>query len=117
MSKSKVRISLGVTIVLLVALFCERLTGEIAHALLGVAFSGIMIYHVVDRRKKLPYVPKCYLVVDYVLIISLAFIFVTGVLLHPLKSIMLIKILHKLASVVFCIATIWHVVQHKKKGK
>lgn len=117
MSKSKARVLLGVTIVLVIVLFCVRLTGEVVHALLGVAFTGIMIYHVVKRGKKLSFVPKRYQVVDYVLLITLGVICVSGVLLHPLKDIMLIKILHKLASVVFCIATIGHVVQHKKKGK
>ena len=116
MSKCKVKPLMGVTIALLLLLFCVKVTGEVIHALLGLAFTGIMIYYMSKQGKKLPYVPKKYRIVDIVLIISLGIICISGVLLHPLNGVLLIKIVHKLASVVLCIALIWHVIQHKKKG-
>ena len=116
MSKCKVKPLMGVTIAFLLLLFCVKVTGEVIHALLGLAFTGIMIYHMSKQGKKLPYVPKKYRIVDIVLIISLGIICISGVLLHPLNGVLLIKIVHKLASVVLCIALIWHVIQHKKKG-
>lgn len=116
MNKSKVKPLIGVTIVLLLLLFCVKVTGEVIHVLVGLAFTGIMIDHMIKQGKKLRYVPRKYRIVDMVLIISLVLICLSGIILHPLKDVLLIKIIHKLSSATLCIALICHVVQHKKKG-
>ena len=45
--------------------------------------------------------------------------FVTGMLLHPMQGVFIIKLLHKLSAIVFILGTVAHVVQHRagRKGK
>ncbi|MGN9055783.1 hypothetical protein ACTNA4_04830 [Bariatricus sp. HCP28S3_A7] len=42
---------------------------------------------------------------------------VTGIILHPLQGAMFVKIVHKLAAVLFLIGMLWHMWQHRAKRK
>ena len=52
--------------------------------------------------------------VNVMLLVALAVVFLTGILLHPFQGVLLIKLLHKLFSVILVVGVIIHVVQHKK---
>ena len=47
------------------------------------------------------------------MLIALAFVFLSGMLLHPLQGTLAVLILHKMSSVIFVIGMIVHVVQHR----
>lgn len=50
-----------------------------------------------------------------IIVIALICAFLTGVLMHPLEEMMLIKILHKLASALLMLGVVVHVIQHNNK--
>lgn len=116
MKKAKEIIFMVIAIFLCVLLFLEHFTGEIWHAVLGVLFCVLMIGHLCRQMVKLRYQKKPVRVVDIVLIVSLVVLFVTGMLVHPLQGVLAIRLLHKLAAVVFVLGLIGHIVQHIKNG-
>lgn len=113
MSKNKERIFLALTLVICVLLFAERLTGEICHAILGVLLIVVVGGHICTQMVKMRYQKTSVRVVDQVLIAALLILFATGILMHPLQGILILKILHKLSAVVFVLAIIGHVIQHR----
>lgn len=50
-----------------------------------------------------------------VLMVSLVILLVTGVLLHPMQGVWALKILHKLAAVLFVLGVIGHILQHRRR--
>lgn len=114
-----------ITLVLCVLLFLERLTGEIAHVVLGMILVVITVAHLCRQMKKMKHQKLPIRVVDQILIAAtLVMVFsgimmhpLHGVMLHPLHGVMLLKILHKLSAVVFVVGIIIHMVQHKERKK
>ena len=116
MNKKVKKWLLGITAGLLyIALCCVKLTGGLVHVLLGAVFLIVMVVHMVGNKKRMKYVPKPIKIVDWVMLIAMITVVISGVVLHPMKEIMLVLILHKLSSVVLAITCVIHVVQHRKK--
>lgn len=116
MKKKKEMLFGIVTLVLCVLLFAQRLTGGIIHAVLGVVLVILMAVHMGGQMKKMPYRKALIGVMDWVLIISLAVLFVSGMLLHPMQGVLAVKIAHKLAAVIFVLGIIGHIIQHRRKS-
>lgn len=118
MDKRNKKLFWVVTLVLCVLLFLERMTGEMIHAVLGVILIVICAIHMNKRFAIRKHRKAAIQAVDWVLAVSLAVLFVTGLLIHPLHGILFIKILHKLSAVLFVLGIIVHLVQHRnvKKG-
>lgn len=114
MNSKKASLFMIITLVLCVLLFLQCLTGEICHAVLGVLLIIIMVVHMCRQIVKMKYNKNSIRVVDWVLMVSLAVLFLTGILLHPLQGISALKILHELAAVFFLLGIIVHMVQHRK---
>lgn len=64
-----------------------------------------------DKRKKKLSVQ----LVNGILLISLAVVFVSGVLLHPFSGVLAIKILHKLSSLLLVVGVMVHILQHRSR--
>lgn len=117
MKKTSEKILFGVTLVLCVLLFAERLTGEIWHAVFGVLLIILIVGHTCKEFPKMKYRKTGIRVLDIVLIAALLVLFVTGMLMHPLQGVLILKILHKFAAVLFVLGIIGHMIQHlSKKG-
>lgn len=117
MNKKKEWLLLGVTLVICILLFCERLTGQIVHAVLGVALIAVLAVHIGKQSKKLKYRKASVRWLDMALMAILAVLFVSGMLAHPLHDVLAVKIIHKLAAVLFVLGIIAHVVQYHKMKK
>ena len=117
MSRTREKIFLAVTIVLCVLLFAVRLTGPIGHVLLGVALTIAMVAHLLKQRRKMRYQKPAIRLVDQVLLAALIVMFVSGMLIHPLHGMFVVKLLHKLSAVLFVLCTFGHVAQHRARRK
>ena len=53
-------------------------------------------------------------ILSIALIVLLIIVFVSGILIGPLSEFMIMKLIHKLSSVLFVAAAIIHIVQYKK---
>lgn len=116
MSKNKERIFLVLTLILCALLFAERLTGEICHAVIGVLLVVVVGGHMCAQMAKMQYQKKSVRLMDQILIAALLILFVTGILMHPLQGILVLKILHKLSAVVFVLGIIGHIIQHRRES-
>ena len=102
---------MSISLILCLLLFGKRLTGEICHAILGMVLSGMTAVHVCRHIGKLKYKKGSVRITDLVMLIALAFVFLSGMLLQGTLAVL---ILHKMSSVIFVIGMIVHVVQHSK---
>ena len=91
------------------------LTGEIWHAILGILLILVAAIHIFRQNRKLKAGPPVTIWTNFVLIALWAFLFCTGVMMHPLSGIPVLKFLHKLSAVLFILGIIAHIVQHKKE--
>lgn len=115
---------LSIMILLLcVLLFLQRLTGEIWHAILGILLILAAAIHILSanmycrqnmERKHSTYSIR---ITDWVLPSLLTVLCLTGMLLHPLHGVPVLKILHKLSAILFVPGLIAHIVQHKRVPK
>lgn len=115
MDKKKEIIFGIVTVILCALLFAERLTGDVTHAVLGLALLVLMAVHMCRQQKKLKYKKQQIQWLDWALAADLAVLFVTGMLLHPMHGALALKIIHKLAAVLFVLGIIGHILQHRRK--
>ena len=106
-----------ITFVLCVLLFMERFTGEIPHAIFGMILTVLLGIHTWRQMPKMKYKNRHIRLVDRILLISLAILLITGILVHPLHDILLIRLLHKLSAVIFVPGLMIHIVQHAKKAR
>lgn len=113
MRRTKEIMMLVVTLVLCGLLFAERLTGDIWHAVIGVLLIVALTVHICRQSAKIKYQKNGARIVDQVLIGAMIVLFATGMLLHPLQNVLILKILHKLSAVVFVLGIIGHVLQHR----
>lgn len=114
-NEKKRKLFVLMTLVLCLLLLLERLTGEICHVILGVILMTMILVHVRREIGKLKGKKLPIRLVDWGLFGVLATVFLTGMMLHPLQGVLLIKVLHKLSSVLLVLGMIVHVVQHKKR--
>lgn len=112
--KKKEKLFMAVTLALCVLLFLQGLTGEIGHAVFGILLSILVIVHMCRQITKMKYKKMPVQIADWVLMAALAVLFLTGMLLHPLQGALIIKILHKLAAVIFVLGIFVHIAQHRK---
>lgn len=57
-------------------------------------------------------------ITNWILVLTLMIVFISGVLLGIMKDSMVMMIVHKFSAVIFVIANIIHILQHtKRKGK
>lgn len=117
MSRTREKVFLVATIVLCVLLFAVRLTGPIWHAVLGVILTVAMVAHLCKQMIKMKYQKPEIRLVDQVLLAALIVMFVTGMLMHPLHGMFVVKLLHKLSAVLFVLCTVGHVAQHRARRK
>lgn len=113
MSKKKERLFLVITLILCVLLLAERMTGVIFHAVLGMAMTIMVIVHVCRQGAKWRYRKTAIRVLDGVLVAASAVLLLTGILAHPMQGVLIVKVLHKLAAVMFVLGVIVHAIQHK----
>ncbi|MDD6057778.1 MAG: hypothetical protein PUB98_05920 [Clostridiales bacterium] len=116
MSEKRKKLFVGITLAFCLLLFGKRLTGEIFHAILGILFTGMMVLHAQKRAGKRKQ-KRSVQVVDGVSLLALAVVFFSGMLLHPLQGTIGLLILHKLSAVVFVLAMLAHVLQHRQKNR
>lgn len=114
LNKRKEKLFWVITLVLCVLLFIKRVTGEVLHSVLGLVLLIMVVVHVYRQIAKLNHRKVSIRCVDWILMVALAVVIVTGVLLHPLQGMLVLKILHKLSAVIFVIGVIAHMVQHKE---
>lgn len=104
---------MSISLILCLLLFGKRLTGEVCHAILGMVLSGMVAVHVCRHIGKLKHKKGSVRITDLVMLVAMAVVFFSGMLLHPLQGSLVILIIHKMASVIFVIGMIVHVVQHR----
>ena len=114
MSERKEKLFAVITLALCLLLFLERLTGEICHVVLGMCLVIMTLVHVCRQIGKLKYKKTSVQLADWGIFAALAVLLFTGMLLHPLQDMLLIKMLHKLSAVFLTSGIIVHVVQHRK---
>lgn len=105
--------SLGLCLIL----FGKRLTGEIPHILLGFLLSAVIVVHICRNAKKTKYMRLSVRLIDRLLIFCLAAVVLSGILLHPMRGVPAVLLVHKLSSVLFLLGMIVHVIQHKKNRR
>lgn len=113
---SKLLLSI-ITLVLCILLFLQRLTGGVWHAVFGILLIVIAAVHLYRQNPKLKYRARSIQIIDRILIALLAILLITGILLHPLHQVLVLKILHKLSAVLFVFGVIVHIIQHKRTKK
>lgn len=117
MKKKKDTIFLLITLILCAVLFSVKLTGLAVHMVAGCMLLIVVVKHVCKNMLKMQYMPQKIKVVDRVLLISIIILFVTGMLAHMWSNMIVIKVIHGLSGIVFCVGVIVHAVQHKPKRK
>lgn len=117
MNKWKNKIFFIVSMILCILLFAIRLTGAKWHVALGGVLTGMMVKHTCSRWVRVRKQKMALQVVDQMLLISLVVMFVSGMLIHPLHGMLMVKLLHKLSAVVFVLAMVGHVCQHMPAKK
>lgn len=111
--KKKEKLFMAVALLFCVLLFLQRLTGEIGHAVFGILLTILVIVHMCRQITKMKHKKMSVQIADWVLMAALAVLFLTG-MLHPLQGMLIIKILHKLAAVIFVLGILVHILQHRK---
>lgn len=96
-------------------LVAVKVTGPVVHVICGILLTILVAEHLFKRICVLSHMRKGIQLVDWVLIITLAIMFLSGMLLHPMGDIMWMKLAHKLSSVIFMVFVIVHSVQHVKR--
>lgn len=117
MSKRNNKLFMAAVFVLCVLLFMERLTGGVLHAIFGIVLAVMFAVHVCKSNKQMKYRKTSVQAVDWILIAALIVLVVSGILLHPLGGLLILKIIHKLAAVIFVLGLFAHILQHVKKKK
>lgn len=112
--KTNAKLLMAAGILLCLLLFLQPLTGDILHAVFGMLLFILALVHTCKNMKKLPHKKKSARTVDWLILVSLAVLVLSGILLHPLHDMTALKILHKLSAVVFVIGAVIHAVQNRK---
>lgn len=113
MSRLREHCLLAATAVLCVLLFCVKLTGGAWHAVFGISLAALCVCHTLKRFAKLKRKESRIRVTDWVILGAFLVMFLSGILMHPLGDVLMVKLAHKLSSVVFLLGTCGHVCQHR----
>lgn len=116
-NKKKEKLFIVMTMLLCLALFLQRMTGESWHAVLGVLFIIMIIVHICRKIGKLRYINFSIQLIDWMLMVDLAVVFLSGMLLHHLQGVETVKLLHKFCAVFLLTGMIVHIVQHRKNSR
>lgn len=103
-----------ITLGLCVLLFLQRLTGDIVHSVLGILLVIAATVHLCRQNVKMKHRSRSIQIIDWILIALLAILFISGMLLHPMREVLALKIVHKISAVLFVLGIIAHIVQHKR---
>lgn len=114
--KTRDRLFMAISFVLCVLLFAVKWTGGVWHAVFGILLTVLMVGHMCKQYVKMKYRKTSVQAVDQVMMAALIVMFGTGMLIHPLQDVFLILMLHKLSAIVFVLATIGHVLQHRAES-
>lgn len=109
----KKKMFVTMSIVLYILLFAVRVTGPKWHLAFGLMLTCMMVKHTCTRLVSMKRQSPAVRLVNQVLMIALLTMFVTGMLMHPLHGMFVIKLLHKLSAVVFGLAMLGHIKQHR----
>lgn len=112
MGKTKNKLFLAVSLILCVLLFAIRVTGATWHVVCGVILTCMMVKHTCTRMARMKKQKMAIQIVDQVLLAALVTMFVSGMLIHPLHGMLVVKMVHKLSAVVFVLAILGHAAQH-----
>ena len=116
MKKSSIVLAF-ITLILCIVLFAIKATGPVIHIVAGVMLTVVSVSHLWSRIRRMRYMKLSWTIVDIVLIASLMAMFGSGMILHLLRELFVVKIAHKLSSLLFVIVLIVHCIQHLKKQK
>lgn len=113
--KLKCNVAVAVSVLVCILLFAVRVTGVLFHMLAGIFVVIAIVVHVVHKSSRFKYIPVKWRVTDIVLTIAALFLMITGMLIHPMKDMAAVLMVHKLSAVVLVIACVVHVVSHRQK--
>lgn len=116
MKRRNTRIFLLTAAALCILLLSVRLTGAGIHAVLGLILTVISVTHIIRHYGRIRKAPEKIQAVYILLMVSLALVFASGILLHPLKQYTWLKGVHGLAGIVFCISVMVHVYQCRRQA-
>lgn len=114
MNKKQMKFFAGITAVLCVLLFMERLTGALVHVILGFVLAAVSLKHVFKKMALMKHMPSLIQWTDAVILTALVVVIVSGMLLHPLGNAFWLVIAHKLSGMVFFLGTMAHAAEHYK---
>ncbi len=97
-------------------LFCEKITGELVHVILGLLLGIGFFIHIFVEKKRIRKMPVSWLFVDACCAIALLVTLVSGLLIHPMGRTLWTLIMHSLGAVVLLLACIYHLIQHQKSA-
>lgn len=103
-----------ISAILCAALFGVKVTGTAVHVLIGLLLGILSTVHLFVKWKKYRFMPANLKRIDQILILSFLIILISGIVSHLTAGMLIIKIIHKLSSLIFCLGLIGHVVQHKQ---
>lgn len=103
--------------VLCILLFLQPVTGSIFHMIVGIALIVVTALHMKGRTKVLTRAASPVRITNWIIIISLVVLFISGLLIHAFDDVLAFSILHKLAAVAFVIGCIAHALQHRRPKK
>lgn len=107
----------AIVFALCILLFLQRVTGGIWHTILGILLIIVATVHLCRQNAKMKYKKLSIRLIDWTLTALLVILLLTGILLHPLHGMLILKIIHRLSAVFLVIGIIIHMVQHKKAIK
>ncbi len=103
--------------ILCVLLFAIKVTGPAVHVICGILLTVVSVKHLWKRMRVLSYVKRGVQIVDWILLIALIVMFLSGIMLHPMGDLLWVKIIHKSSSLLFIVLVIVHGVQHIKRNE
>lgn len=113
----KRKFAVAATFLVLLLLFCVRVTGEHVHVLAGLVLAGGLFAHTAARYQRIPKCPAAWRVVDLVCMAAMAAVIVSGIALLLADSDIWASVVHKLSSVVLVVGILLHLLQHSGKRK
>ena len=115
--KLKRNIATLATFFILILLFCVKITGVHLHMILGLIFIIALGIHTFKRWGRLSKCPTRFRIADIVAVAAMLAVLVSGFMIPFFEGMMLVLMIHKLASVVLAVGIAVHVWQHLPKKK
>lgn len=115
--KGKFTLALVGALLITALLFAVPVTGVRIHMLLGLVAVISVITHFIRKGKRIRFIPRSWRVTDYMLLLMMVILLVSGMLAHIKNGAMMHLHMHKMAACVLLLCCIVHVVQHAPKAK